>query len=219
MRAQIAAALLALAAPLHAIKITSPAKNDVVDPAAGVTVKWTTVNTDPTTAHLVLVNMASGHTPYNKDLGEVDLSKGSFTVTESDVPDDEAYQFNFESVQKQNTGILAQSEQFEVKAGESDDDKTTTTKTTQTTESVTVKTSTLKATSTITKSDTTVTSTATTLATVSESVSRTGSESATGSATGTATSSTSTGAAAPTGAAVKAGSLVALVAGVAAVLA
>ncbi|KAG7290077.1 hypothetical protein NEMBOFW57_000071 [Staphylotrichum longicolle] len=213
MRAQIAAALLALAAPLHAIKITSPAKNDVVDPAAGVTVKWTTVNTDPTTAHLVLVNMASGHTPYNKDLGEVDLSKGSFTVTESDVPDDEAYQFNFESVQKQNTGILAQSEQFEVKAGESDDDKTTTTKTTQTTESVTVKTSTLKATSTITKSDTTVTSTATTLATVSETVSRTGS------ATGTASSSTSTGAAAPTGAAVKAGSLVALVAGVAAVLA
>jgi len=213
MRAQIAAALLALAAPLHAIKITSPAKNDVVDPAAGVTVKWTTVNTDPTTAHLVLVNMASGHTPYNKDLGEVDLSKGSFTVTESDVPDDEAYQFNFESVKSQNTGILAQSEQFEVKAGESDDDKTTTTKTTQTTESVTVKTSTLKATSTITKSDTTVTSTATTLATVSETVSRTGS------ATGTATSSTSTGAAAPTGAAVKAGSLVALVAGVAAVLA
>lgn len=216
MRAQIAAALLALAAPLHAIKITSPAKNDVVDPAAGITVKWTTVSTDPTTAHLFLVNMASGHTPYSKDLGEIDLTKGSFTVTESDVPDDEAYQFNFQSVQSQNTGILAQSEQFEVKAGESDDDKTTT-KTTQTTESVTVKTSTLKATSTITKSDTTVTSTATTLATVSETVSRTGSESA--SATGSATSSSSTGAAAPTGAAVKAGSLVALVAGVAAVLA
>ncbi len=215
MRTQIAAALLALAAPLQAIKITSPAKNDVVDPAAGVTVKWSTVSTDPSRAQLLLVNMASGHTPYSKDLGEIDLSKGSITITQKDVPDDEAYQFNFESVDENNTGILAQSEQFEVKAGdESDDDKTSSASKTAT------KTAESTATSAATNS-TTASSTASTLSTVSTSAtgSATGSTtgSATSSATGTASSSLSTGAAAPTGLAVQ--GVLALAVGVAVVLA
>lgn len=207
MRAQFAA-LVALAAPLHAITITSPSKNDVVDLSAGVTVKWSTVSTDPTSAHLVLVNMASGNTPYEKDLGEVDLSKGSLVVTEKDVPADEGYQFNFESVATQNTGILAQSEQFEVKASSGDDDddesssssatSATVTKTVSTTVSVTASTSTGV--------------TATTLSTASSAATESASRTA-------AATSSSSGAAAPTGMAVQGGSLLALVAGVAAVLA
>ncbi len=114
MRTQVAAVLLALAAPLHALLITSPGPNDVVDPAAGVTVKWTRVSTDALRANLILTNMASGHTPYTKNLGEVDLSSGSIVVTQKDVPDDTTYQFNLEKTD--DSGIYAQSQQFEVKA-------------------------------------------------------------------------------------------------------
>ncbi|KAK0704016.1 Ser-Thr-rich glycosyl-phosphatidyl-inositol-anchored membrane family-domain-containing protein [Lasiosphaeria miniovina] len=109
----------ALFACVQAIRITSPTKDDTIDPSKGVTVKWSTVSTDPKTAHLVLVNQAGGHTPYSKDLGEVDLTKGSVTVTVANVPNDTAYQFNIESVTELNTGILAQSAQFEVEAGAS----------------------------------------------------------------------------------------------------
>jgi hypothetical protein len=224
MRAQFAT-LLALAAPLYAIKITSPSKNDVVDPSKGVTVKWSSVNTDPSKAHLVLVNMASGHTPFSKDLGEIDLSSGSFQVSEKDVPSDEGYQFNFESTETRNTGILAQSEQFEVKSSASDsdddDEKSSSAASSATTVSVssssaalTTTVKTLTQTFTSTGSDTTVTSTATTLTT------STGTPAGNaGTQTESATSSTSDGAAAPTGMVVQGGSLLALVAGVAAVLA
>ncbi|KAH6627394.1 Ser-Thr-rich glycosyl-phosphatidyl-inositol-anchored membrane family-domain-containing protein [Chaetomium tenue] len=228
MRAQFAT-LLALAAPLYAIKITSPSKNDVVDPSKGVTVKWSTVNTDPSKAHLVLVNMASGHIPFSKDLGEVDLSTGSFKVSEKDVPSDEGFQFNFESTETQNTGILAQSEQFEVKssASDSDDDEekssssasasasaSTSATASASSSSVTLTTTirTLTQTFTSTGSDTTVTGTTVTTSTGTP----TGNS---GTQTESATSSTSEGAAAPTGMVVQGGSLLALVAGVAAVLA
>ncbi|KAK4039408.1 Ser-Thr-rich glycosyl-phosphatidyl-inositol-anchored membrane family-domain-containing protein [Parachaetomium inaequale] len=215
MRSQFAT-LLALAAPLYAIKITSPSKNDVVDPSKGVTVKWSTVNTDPTRAHLILVNMASGHTPFSKDLGEIDLSSGSFQVSEKDVPSDAGYQFNFESTATQNTGILAQSEQFEVKASSDDDDEKTSTSASSATTSATLMTTVKTVTNTYTStgSDTTVTGTATTLATSTGTFGE-----STGANTKSAASSTSTGAAAPTGMAVQGGSLLALVAGVAAVLA
>lgn len=216
MRAYFAA-LLALAAPLHAITITSPSKNDVVDLSAGVTLKWSTVSTDPTSAHLVLVNMAAGHTPYSKDLGEIDLSKGSLVVTEKDVPNDSGYQFNFESVSTQNTGILAQSEQFEVKAS-GDDDESSSSSSATGTETKTSETTSKATTASSTGATAAVTGTATTLSTVSSATTGSatqGTESAT--RTGAA-SSTSTGAAAPTGMAVQGGSLIALVAGVAAML-
>ena len=115
MRTQVIAALLALAAPLHALVVTSPGPGDIVDLAAGVTVKWARVTTDPLRGNLVLSNMAAGHIPYTKDLGEVDLSAGSIVVTQKDVPDDTTYQFNIEKAD--GTGILAQSQQFEAKAG------------------------------------------------------------------------------------------------------
>jgi hypothetical protein len=169
MRTQFATALLALAVPLHAVQITSPSKNDVVDPSEGVEVKWSTVSTDPARAKLILVNKISGHSPFTKDLGEVDLSAGSITITEKDVPSDGGYQFNFESVDKSNTGILAQSEQFEVTESEKTDDEddnessSTSAATTAATTSSVVRTATL--TSTATFSDSTVTMTTTALTT------------------------------------------------------
>ncbi|KAK3400850.1 hypothetical protein B0T20DRAFT_153941 [Sordaria brevicollis] len=202
-----------------AIQITHPKKNDVVDVAGGVTVQWNTVNTDPQTAHLVLVNMASGHTPYSKDLGEVDLTKGSIIISEKDVPNDSAFQFNFQSVASGSTGILAQSEQFEVKNSEEkeDDKKETKTDGSKTTAAATLVTASQSsaATASASESDSEESSSsavsvsgASTLATV------------TGSATSTA-SGTASATAAPTGAAgkVQSGSLLALAVGIAAVLA
>ncbi|AEO57255.1 hypothetical protein MYCTH_2314976 [Thermothelomyces thermophilus ATCC 42464] len=212
MRAQIAT-LLALAAPLYAIEITSPSKNDVVDPSKGVTVKWTTVSTDPDRAHLVLVNMAAGHTPFTKDLGEVDLSTGSYTVKEKDIPNDGGYQFNFESDEPQNTGILAQSAQFEVKSSSSAQDEDEKSSSSAASASTTVQSVTSADTST--GSETTVTGTATTLTTSTGSASETTGASRTASAS----SVTSTAAAAPTGMAAHSGSLFALMVGAAAVLA
>jgi hypothetical protein len=222
MRSSFTTVLLAAAiAHVQAIKITSPSKNDELDVSKGVTVEWSTVSTDPTTAHLVLVNAASGHTPYTKDLGEVKLSTGSITVTVKDVPADEGYQFNFESVDKLNTGILAQSEQFEVEASDDEDN------TSSSTGATTIKTSATKtAASTGTNASATTLSQATISATGTESSSADATASATGTKSGSAgTTGTATGTAAPsasTGAAVGQavqGGMLAFVAGVVALMA
>ncbi|KAK3681127.1 hypothetical protein B0T22DRAFT_485691 [Podospora appendiculata] len=118
MRVSIIAASL-FAACVSAIQVSSPTKNEVVDLSSpGFKVTWSTVSSDPTKAHLFLVNQAGGHTPYSKDLGEVDLKSGSVTVIEANVPADTGYQFNLQSVDPLNTGILAQSQQFEIKASD-----------------------------------------------------------------------------------------------------
>ncbi|KAL1837315.1 hypothetical protein VTJ49DRAFT_4037 [Mycothermus thermophilus] len=108
----------------HAIQITAPTKDASVNLSHGVAVSWTTVATDPSRARLVLVNMAAGHTPFRRDLGDVDLALGSLIVAPQDgVTAQGGYQFNFESVQTGNLGgILAQSAQFKVVAAAADDD-------------------------------------------------------------------------------------------------
>lgn len=136
MRTSILAAAL-LAACAQAVQITGITKDQKIDLASGYTVTWSTVNSDPSTAHLFLVNMAGGHTPFSKDLGEVDLKKGSFSVKEP-VAADTGYQFNLQSVDPLNTGILAQSQQFQVVKNAADEDtKTTQTSTIATTATVT----------------------------------------------------------------------------------
>ncbi|KAK1827002.1 hypothetical protein QBC39DRAFT_393986 [Podospora conica] len=123
MRSSIFAAAL-LAACAQAVQITGITKDQKIDLASGYTVTWSTVNSDPSTAHLFLVNMAGGGTPFSKDLGEIDLKKGSITVKEP-VAAESGYQFNIQSVDPLNTGILAQSQQFQVVKGDAAaDDKT-----------------------------------------------------------------------------------------------
>ncbi|KAK0736415.1 hypothetical protein B0T21DRAFT_366897 [Apiosordaria backusii] len=216
MRSSTISVLLGAASMATAIQITSPSKNDVVDLSSGVQVKWTTVNTDPSTAHLFLVNMASGHTPYSKDLGEVDLSKGSLLVSEDDAPEGGALQFNFQSVKQNNMGILAQSEQFEnKKEDDKDDDELVIDSTTK------AATSTGGAKTTMTTATTAATAATTTGADADENDADEADETSTtttGTASGAATSSTGTPESAAAGLAVK-GSMLALVAGVLAVVA
>ncbi|KAM7185823.1 hypothetical protein V8F20_011651 [Naviculisporaceae sp. PSN 640] len=211
MRSSVIAAAF-LAACAQAIKVTSPAKDQVVDLSAGFKVTFDLVSSDPTTAHLFLVNMAGGGEPFSKDLGEIDLTK-PFVVTEEDVPAQKGYQFNVQSVSKDNTGILAQSQQFEVEEGTKKSVESTATSK----DATTTKASTTSAASTVSSTasadaDANVTG-ASTLATVTP----------TGSAASgkpTASSTSASEAAAPTGKAVAGGSILALaVAGLVAVMA
>ncbi|KAK0609734.1 hypothetical protein B0T17DRAFT_501284 [Bombardia bombarda] len=218
MRSTIFSAVL-LAAAVRAIQVTSPTKDQEVDLAAGFDVKWSTVSSDPKKAHLFLVNMAGGHTPYSKDLGEVDLTQGSVKVVVSGVPTDDTYQFNLQSIQEQNTGILAQSPQFEIAENDDDDDDddtTTTTSASSTTSATSTTSSSISGVTLISPGSSTtvptsaVTSAATTLATSTSAT--TGSVN--GTSTTSSTTSASTGAAATQGA-----SLLALAIGLVAVLA
>ncbi|KAL2272030.1 hypothetical protein VTJ83DRAFT_1401 [Remersonia thermophila] len=143
--ATLTALLSLLATCARAVQITSPTKDASVDFSSGVTVRWSTVSTDPSRARLVLVSMAAGHTPFRRELSDdVDLSQGSLTVApQADVAADSGYQFNFESVEPGNLGgILAQSPQFKVvraAAEDDDDDKDlSTTATTRVTATVTI---------------------------------------------------------------------------------
>lgn len=185
-----------LAACAQAVQITGVAKDQKIDLASGFTVTWSTVNSDPSTAHLFLVNMAGGHTPYSKDLGEVDLKKGSFNVKES-VAADTGYQFNLQSVDPLNTGILAQSQQFQVVKDAADED----TKTTQT--------STIATTATITSSGTVATVTSAVDTTTFATAVATGS--GTAAASGTKTSTVAPGTTTAGAASNKAGVLAAFV--------
>lgn len=104
-----------LAALANAVLITSPTLNELIDLSKGpFTVTWTTVSTDPTTAHLTLANQAGGHTQFSYDFGEVTLSAGKYTVTKLDIPTDTAYQFRLVSVIPTDQGILAASNQFNI---------------------------------------------------------------------------------------------------------
>lgn len=212
MRSSVIAAAF-LAACAQAIKVTSPAKDQVVDLSAGVKVTFDLVSSDPTSAHLFLVNMAGGGEPFSKDLGEIDLTK-PFVVTEEDVPAQKGYQFNVQSVSKDNTGILAQSQQFEVKEGSKQSVKSTASSedasSTITTKASSAASSASSTASTYTDADVTGTST---LATVT-------STRASASSKPTGSSTSVSVAAAPTGKAVAGGSIVALaVAGLVAVVA
>jgi len=211
MRSAIITAAALLAACVQAIKVTSPTKNQVVNLSEGAEVKWDTVSTDPAKAHLVLVNMAGGHTPFSQDLGEIDLSKGSYVVKLADVPADSGYQFNFQSFDPLNTGILAQSQQFTVEA--SDDEPSASASASASASPTNSRTQSSTDAPTSSSSSWVSSYTGTRTSTSS------GSSSATASATESASSSISTGAAAPTGRAVQGGSLLALAIGIVAVIA
>ncbi|KAK1751451.1 Ser-Thr-rich glycosyl-phosphatidyl-inositol-anchored membrane family-domain-containing protein [Echria macrotheca] len=218
-----------------AIQITSPTKNAELPSSESVTITWTTVSSDPSRAKLVLVNMASGSGtgPLSVPLADdVDLSAQKITVT---LPEDaktaEGYQFNFVSVEKGNAGgILAQSEMFEVVPSSGDNkSETTGTKTATATGTGSV-TATATGTATGTGTATAATGASTTLRAVTvsgSSAAATGEVSASGTASGTTTtaagsasaSASSEATAGANKAVLQAGGLLALVAGVVAVVA
>ncbi|KAJ5275438.1 hypothetical protein N7505_003983 [Penicillium chrysogenum] len=133
MRFATVLALLPLALSVGAIKVTEPAKNDEVDVSGSFTVKWSSVSTDASTVDIVLVNNAVYPPVEEKIASGVDTSKGSYTVSGlKDVTDGSGFQINLISTEAKNTGILAQSEQFDVTESDKSSSSATTTGTSST---------------------------------------------------------------------------------------
>ncbi|KAF5877483.1 putative extracellular conserved serine-rich protein [Botrytis fragariae] len=112
--ARYALAFTALFAIAQAINITSPSTNGEWDLSDGAqTITWTSVTTDPQTVDIYLVHMASNPPLSDVLFTNVDITKGSESVSGLQLPTGGNYQINFVSPGKAEQ-ILAQSQQFTV---------------------------------------------------------------------------------------------------------
>ncbi|KAE8327541.1 Ser-Thr-rich glycosyl-phosphatidyl-inositol-anchored membrane family-domain-containing protein [Aspergillus sergii] len=137
MRLSYAISLLPLAASVGALQVTSPKKGEDVDLSKSFTVKWDAVDTDPSSFDLYIVNNAVYPSVEQKIASDVDSSKGSYDVSGlSDLTNGKGYQINFLSNSAKNSGILAQSQQFNVE-GSSESTSTATASESKTTTSTT----------------------------------------------------------------------------------
>ncbi|KAL4946949.1 Ser-Thr-rich glycosyl-phosphatidyl-inositol-anchored membrane family-domain-containing protein [Aspergillus filifer] len=125
MRFTLVSSVLPLAVSVGAISVTEPKKNVEINPSNSFDVKWTSVQGDATSFDLHLVNNAV-YPPVDKTIAsDIDTSDGSYTVDGIDgLADGPGYQINLLSNDAQNTGILAQSQQFNVTGSDSSDDST-----------------------------------------------------------------------------------------------
>ncbi|KAE8311966.1 Ser-Thr-rich glycosyl-phosphatidyl-inositol-anchored membrane family-domain-containing protein [Aspergillus transmontanensis] len=126
MRLSYAISLLPLAASVGALQVTSPKKGEDVDLSKSFTVKWDAVDTDPSSFDLYIVNNAVYPSVEQKIASDVDSSKGSYDVSGlSDLTNGKGYQINFLSNSAKNSGILAQSQQFNVEGSSESTSSTT----------------------------------------------------------------------------------------------
>ncbi|KAL4794309.1 Ser-Thr-rich glycosyl-phosphatidyl-inositol-anchored membrane family-domain-containing protein [Aspergillus venezuelensis] len=149
MRFTLVSSVLPLAVSVGAIQVTEPKKNVEIDPSNGFDVKWDSVQGDVSSFDLHLVNNAV-YPPVDKTIAsDIDTSDGSYTVDGiDDLAAGPGYQINLLSNDPQNTGILAQSQQWNVTASDSDDDSTSSSSSATSTSTSTSSTSTTTGTST-----------------------------------------------------------------------
>ncbi|KAL4938962.1 Ser-Thr-rich glycosyl-phosphatidyl-inositol-anchored membrane family-domain-containing protein [Aspergillus oleicola] len=161
MRFTLVSSVLPLAVSVGAISVTEPKKNSEIDPSESFTVKWDSVQNDATSFDLHLVNNAV-YPPVDKTIAsDVDTSDGSYTVDGiSGLEDGSGYQINLLSNDPQNTGILAQSQQFNVTVSDSDDDSTSSSSASSTATSTSTSTSSTSSSSTTTTASATESSSA-----------------------------------------------------------
>ncbi|EDP53569.1 hypothetical protein KXX16_009189 [Aspergillus fumigatus] len=199
---RFALTLTAFVGSVAALSITSPKKDQDVDLSEKTTVEWSSVSSDPSSFDIYLVKMNS-YPPVNKLVAEnVKTSEGSYTIDGVSADNGSGYQINFVSRDPQNTGILAQSQQFKV---ESSGSSTTSdsTSSASATGSVSTSSSSTGTVSSTASASTTASASATASSTLSKSASGTASKtaSATGSETsGASASSTSSPTTTPNGA-------------------
>ncbi|KAJ9143403.1 hypothetical protein NKR23_g6614 [Pleurostoma richardsiae] len=106
--------LASLLAAVSALQITEPALNDKLDFSGTNTIEWTSVSSDPTSFEIVLLDN-SATPPTQKTIADsVKTSDGKYSFTNFVTPVGTKYQINLVGSSKTNSGILAQSQQFEV---------------------------------------------------------------------------------------------------------
>ncbi|KAL4770218.1 Ser-Thr-rich glycosyl-phosphatidyl-inositol-anchored membrane family-domain-containing protein [Aspergillus nidulans var. acristatus] len=193
MRLVLASSLLPLAVSVGALQVTQPEKGAEIDPSSSFTVKWDSVSTDPSSFDLYLVNNAVYPSVEKKIASDVDTSDGSYTVDGvSGLEHGGGYQINLFSNSGHNTGILAQSEQFNVTGADSTSSSTSSTTTPTSTSTSSTSTETESTTSTSTGTSTTLSSTTPTTESESASATPSSSGSSTPSSSNTTAGATGT---------------------------
>ncbi|KAE8155107.1 Ser-Thr-rich glycosyl-phosphatidyl-inositol-anchored membrane family-domain-containing protein [Aspergillus avenaceus] len=187
MRFSFAVSLLPLAVSVGALSVTYPEKGDKIDLSSSFTVKWDSVDTDPSKFDLYLVNNAVYPNVEKKIATDVDSSKDSYDVSGlSGLTDGKGYQINLVSNEGKNTGILAQSEQFNGE-GSSESSSSTSSAASTTGTSTASKSETTSATQTTSVSTTATGSTTLSTKTASSTASASASAHASASGNGTST--------------------------------
>ncbi|KAE8344930.1 Ser-Thr-rich glycosyl-phosphatidyl-inositol-anchored membrane family-domain-containing protein [Aspergillus arachidicola] len=194
MRLSYAISLLPLAASVGALQVTSPKKGEDVDLSKSFTVKWDAVDTDPSSFDLYIVNNAVYPSVEQKIASDVDSSKGSYDVSGlSDLTNGKGYQINFLSNSAKNSGILAQSQQFNVE-GSSESTSTTTASESKTTTSTTGTSTATTGTASSTKTSSTETTETASSSTGLTTITSTASQTSTGVSTNTLSTTVSSSA-------------------------
>lgn len=114
-----AAVLASLLSSALAISITSPPQNYVQDSTQPQRIVWTSVNTDPPTINIELVNF-SKFPNFNKTIATNVQTSAGFFVNPANNDDGQTgtgFQINFVGTQGDNLGIVAQSQQFQLVNG------------------------------------------------------------------------------------------------------
>ncbi|OJJ30457.1 hypothetical protein ASPWEDRAFT_713709 [Aspergillus wentii DTO 134E9] len=120
------ASIVAFVASAAAVSVTSPTKNEDVDLSNGVTIKWSSVSSDPSSFSIYLVNMNSYPNVDKLIADDVKTSDGSYTIDSlSGIDNGSGFQINLISKDPKNSGILAQSQQFNVESSSSSSSTTT----------------------------------------------------------------------------------------------
>jgi len=174
MLAKTILAFAGLMASASAILVTSPTKDQTIDLSKSFDITWTSVSSDPSTFELVLVDQSKINNPI-VIANSVKSSDNKYTVTKLAATPGANYKFNFLSVDPLNTGILAQSQTFNVTAPASSSSSSSSTTSTIT--------STGTLTSTTTDASTTETSTSASITTSTKTSASNGTAAATASST------------------------------------
>ncbi|OHE99508.1 developmentally Regulated MAPK Interacting protein [Colletotrichum orchidophilum] len=111
MFSKTAVAITSFLAIAEAVKVTSPAKGDNWDLSQTHEIKWETVSSDPKSFEIVIVNQ-SGYPQVSETIATVQAADGKYELKDAKVAAGSAYQINLVSVDPENSGILAQSNQF-----------------------------------------------------------------------------------------------------------
>lgn len=124
MLAKAVVAFASLLAAVSAIQVTSPAKGDELDFSETNEITWSSVSSDPTTFSIVLVDQTNMDT--TTIAASVNTADGKYTFTNFDAAPGSKYRINLIANTPKNSGILAQSEEFEITNAGTEDAASTT---------------------------------------------------------------------------------------------
>ncbi|KAK1700862.1 hypothetical protein BDP55DRAFT_2402 [Colletotrichum godetiae] len=177
-------AITSFLAIAEAVKVTKPAKGDDWDLSKTNEITWETVSSDPKSFEIIIVNQAS-YPGVSETIATVQAADGKYELKDAKVAAGGNYRINLVSTDAQNSGILAQSNEFTFSGS---DDSSSASASGSATASASASGSAATASATVTTGSATASASGTAASNAS------GSGTASGTATGSAASGTSTSA-------------------------